>query len=128
MNPHVIISFELEKICSICHQKSLQTLGRHGIFKGIPANIKYRYKIVIMNSLSSIAPQIDSIKRRSNYLRANMLYHKKDLFFKNKYFCYKSFKCNYILTTHHRLFKYKLKLCQRVSTAYTVTLSSNWWG
>jgi hypothetical protein len=53
--------------------------------KGIPVVTKHRYQIVVINNSGSIAPQIASIKRRSNYLQANMQYYTKDLSFENQY-------------------------------------------
>jgi hypothetical protein len=40
---------------------------------------------MFINNISSIASQTDSIKRRSNYLQANMRYYTKDLLFENQY-------------------------------------------
>jgi hypothetical protein len=72
-------------MCSIRHQKPLQNLGRHGFERHTR-----RYRIMLpnngyQNNLYSIAQQIDSIKRRSNYLRANMWYYVKDLPFEGQY-------------------------------------------
>ena len=53
--------------------------------KGIPVVTEYCYLGVVINNSGSIAPQIYSIKRRSNYLRANMRYYTKDLSFENQY-------------------------------------------
>jgi hypothetical protein len=52
---------------------------------GIPAVTEYCCQIVVINISGSIAPQIDSIKRRSNYLQPNIQYYTKDLSFENKY-------------------------------------------
>jgi hypothetical protein len=53
--------------------------------KGIPFVIEYYFQIVVINNSGSILLQIASIKRRSNYLRANMLHYTKDLSFENQY-------------------------------------------
>jgi hypothetical protein len=84
MKFHVSISFEPEELSSIYHQKPLQTFGRH-VFE----RHTHRYLILLSNSgyqnnLYSIAPPIESIKRLSNYLRANMRYYTKDLSFDNQ--------------------------------------------
>jgi hypothetical protein len=74
MKFHVSISCETEEMCSIRHQKALQTPRRHG-----SEGHSGRYRILLSNSgyknnLYSIPPQIALIKRRPNYLQANMLY------------------------------------------------------
>jgi hypothetical protein len=84
MKFRVSISCEPEQMCSIRHQKLLQTLRRHGSERHAR-----RYLILLSNSgyqnnLYSIAPPIESIKRLSNYLRANMRYYTKDLSFDNQ--------------------------------------------
>jgi hypothetical protein len=124
MKFHVSISFESEEIGSICHQKPLQILRRDRSERHT-----HRYRILLSNSgyqnnLYIIAPQIASIKRRSNYLRANLRYYTKDFFLRTSIY-YKSFTCSRTFCTQHRLLKRKLKFFKRVSTAYTVTPSSD---
>jgi hypothetical protein len=67
--------------------------------KGIPVVTKYYCQIVVINNSGSIAPQIASIKRRSNYLRANMRYYTKDLSFENQYLLWAIYVRPYFLYT-----------------------------
>jgi hypothetical protein len=85
MKFNVSISCEPEEMCSIRHQKPLQTLRTHGFERHT-----HRYRILLSNSsyqnnLCSIAPQIDSIKRLAKYMPAKMWYYTKDLSFENQY-------------------------------------------
>ena len=52
--------------------------------RGIPITSEYCYLGVTIDHSGSIAPQIDRIQQRSNYLRANMRYYVKDLSFYNQ--------------------------------------------
>ena len=52
---------------------------------GIPVATEYCYLGVLVDNTGSIAPQLDRIQNRSNYLRANMRYYIKDLSFENQY-------------------------------------------
>jgi hypothetical protein len=73
------------KKCAVFAIKNHCKLSEDMDLKGIPIVTKYRYQLVVINNSGNILPQIDSIKRRSNYLRANMQYYTKDLSFDNKY-------------------------------------------
>jgi hypothetical protein len=55
------------------------------IFEKIPVVTEYCCQIVVINNSGSIAPQIDLIKHRFNYLWANMRYYTKDVSFENQY-------------------------------------------
>ncbi len=95
----MIISCKTEQMCSIRCQKPLQTLGRYGSERHTR-----RYPILLINrgfqnNLYTIAPQIDSIKRRSNYLRANMRYYTKDFSFENQYLLWAIYMRPYFLYT-----------------------------
>ena len=50
---------------------------------GIPVVSEYCYLGVTIDESGSLWPQLDKIKKRSNYLRANMRYYTKDLSFEN---------------------------------------------
>jgi hypothetical protein len=127
MKFHVSISCEPEEMCSIRHQKPLQTLGRHGFERHtrryrIPlSNSGYQNNLYILghrshqsNVVPAICEPICGNTRTTCPLRISIYY--------------KSFICDDNLTTQHRLLKCKLKLCKRVSTAYISTPSSNSWG
>jgi len=51
----------------------------------VPIVDEYCYLGVQIDHSGSLAPQLDRIKKRSNYLRANMRYYTKDLSFENQY-------------------------------------------
>ena len=51
--------------------------------RGIPIVSEYCYLGVTLDESGSLAPQLDKIKKCSNYLRANMRYYTKDLSFEN---------------------------------------------
>jgi hypothetical protein len=113
MKFHVSISCEPDEMCSIRHQKQLQTLRRHGS-KGHT----HHYLIILSNSdyqnnLYSIAPQIASIKCRSNYLRANMRYYTKDLSFENKYLLLIIYMPPWIIYTAHYYIETQTKTLQK---------------
>jgi hypothetical protein len=67
--------------------------------KGIPVVTEYCYLGVVIKNWGSVAPQIDSIKRRSNYLRAKMWYYTKDLSFENQYLLWAIYIWLYFLYT-----------------------------
>jgi hypothetical protein len=60
------------KKCAVFTIKNYSKLSEDMDFKGIPVFTEYCCQIVIINHSGSIAPQINSIKLRSNYMRANM--------------------------------------------------------
>jgi hypothetical protein len=76
VNPKKYALFAIKNHCKISEDTDLN---------GIPVVSVYCYQIVVMNKSRSIAPQIYSIKRRSNSLPTNMLYYTKDVSFENHY-------------------------------------------
>jgi hypothetical protein len=74
VNPKKYAVFTVKNHCKLSEDMDL---------KGIPIVTEYCSQILVINNSGSIAPQIASIKRRSNYLRANMQYYTKDLPFEN---------------------------------------------
>jgi hypothetical protein len=73
------------KKCAVFATKNHCKLSKDMDLKGIPVVTEYCCQKVVINNSGSIAPQIASIKRHSNYLRANMLYYTKRLSFENQY-------------------------------------------
>ncbi len=76
MNPKKCVVFAIKNNCKLSEGMDL---------KDIIVFLTYYFQIVVINNSGSIAPRIDSIKRRYNYLRANIWYYMKDLSFENQY-------------------------------------------
>jgi hypothetical protein len=128
MKFHVSIICETEEMVSICYQKPLQTLGRHGPERHTGLCLTMLLNSAYQNNLYIIALQIDSIKCRSNYLPANMQYYTRSTCLLRINIYYKSFTYKYNFTTQQWLLKRKLKIYKRVSTAYILNTSTNSWG
>jgi len=90
VNPKKCAVFAIKNHCKLSEDMDL---------KGIPVVTEYCYLGVVINNSGSIAPQIASIKRRSNYLRANMRYYTKDLSFENQYLLWAIYVRPYFLYT-----------------------------
>ncbi len=119
MNPKKCAIFAIKNHCKLSEDMDL---------RGIPVVTRYCCQIVVIkiiykvlrcrshqsNIVPTICEPICGTTRRACPLRISIYY--------------KSFTFCDNFTTQHRLLKRKLKLCKRVSTAYTLTTSSNSWG
>ncbi len=87
------------KKCAVFAIKNRCKLSEDMDLKGIPFFTKYCCQIVVINNSGNIAPQINSIKRRSNYLRASIRYYTKDLSFENQFLLWAIYVRPYFLYT-----------------------------
>ncbi len=115
------------KKCAVFAIKNHCKPSEHMDLKGIPIVTEYCCQIVVIKIIYAV------LHRRSIQLNVlpNICQPKCGT---TRKICplrisiyYKSFKYNHNFTTQHRLLRCKLKLCNRVSTAYTLTSSSNSW-
>jgi hypothetical protein len=112
VNPKKYTVFAIKNHCKLSEDMYL---------KGIPVVTEYCCQIVVIkiiyvvlrsrshqsNVVPTICEPIFGTTRRTCTLRISIYY--------------KSFTCSRIFCTQHRLLKRKLKICKRVSTAYTLT-------
>ena len=67
--------------------------------QGVPVQQEYCYLGVTIDHSGSLAPQLDRIKTRSNYLRANIRYYTNDLSFENQYLLWSIYVRPYYMYT-----------------------------
>ncbi len=104
INPKYYI-FAANKHRKICEMMDLT--GISGIFG------------VTMDDSGSLWPQLDKIKKRSNYLRSNMRYYTHNLFFENYYLLWMVYIRPYYL--------YTTSLIKTQNQTSQKRLHSSWW-
>jgi hypothetical protein len=87
------------KKCGIFAVKKDLKIDETMDLKGIPVVQEYTYLGVTMDDSGSLWPQLDKIKKRSNYLRSNMRYYAHNLSFENQYLLWAVYIRPYYLYT-----------------------------
>ncbi len=87
------------KKCGIFAVKNHNKITDEMNLRGIPVVSEYCYLGVTLDESGSLWSHLEKIKKRSNYLRANMRYYSKDLSFENQYLLWSAYVRPYYIYT-----------------------------